>query len=173
MSLLFTMLILVVAVAAAGPCTRYLGRDAGYPLAGIYLLAAAAFLPAATSAMRGEETTYSVPWVSSLDVNFALQADGIGVIFTFIALLIGAVVFVYSARYLEDGRNLSFYLTMCAFTLSMVGLVLADDMVLLFISWELTSLASFLLIARSGYGGEMASLRTLTITFVGGLTFLA
>ncbi|MGB3259045.1 MAG: DUF4040 family protein [Ornithinimicrobium sp.] len=173
MSLLFTMLLLVVAVAAAAPCTRYLGRDAGYPLAGIYLLSAAAFLPAATRAMRGEETTYSVSWVESLNVNFALQADGIGVIFTFIALLIGAVVFVYSARYLEDGRNLSFYLTMCAFTLSMVGLVLADDMVLLFISWELTSLASFLLIARSGYGGELASLRTLTITFIGGLTFLA
>ncbi|MGB3829667.1 MAG: DUF4040 family protein [Ornithinimicrobium sp.] len=173
MSLLFTMIILVVAVAVSPVCTRYLGRDAGYPLAAIYLLAAAVFFPAAAGAMRGEETTYSAAWVPTLDVNFALQADGIGVIFTYIALLIGAVVFVYSARYLEDGRNLSFYLTMCAFTLSMVGLVLADDMVLLFISWELTSLASFLLIARSGYGGELASLRTLTITFIGGLTFLA
>ncbi len=173
MSLLFTILLLVVAVAAAPVCTTYLGRDAGYPLAGIYLLAAAVFFPAAAATMRGEETTYSVTWVSDLGVNFALQADGIGVVFTFIALLIGAVVFVYSARYLEDGRNLSFYLTMCAFTLSMVGLVLADDLVLLFISWELTSLASFLLIARSGYGGELASLRTLFITFLGGLTFLA
>lgn len=173
MSLLFTMLILVVAVAAAAPCTRFWGRDAGYPLAAIYLLAAVAFYPSAAAVMRGDESTYSIPWVSALNVNFALQADGIGVVFTFIALLIGAVVFVYSARYLEDGRNLSFYLTMCAFTLSMVGLVLADDMILLFVSWELTSLASFLLIARSGYGGELASLRTLTITFIGGLTFLA
>ncbi|MGB7450293.1 MAG: DUF4040 family protein [Ornithinimicrobium sp.] len=173
MSLLITTLLLVVAVAVSPTCTRYFGRDAGYPLAGIYLLATAAFFPAATAVMRGEEYTYSVPWVSALDVNFALQADGVGVVFTFIALLIGAVVFVYSARYLEDGRNLSFYLTMCAFTLSMVALVLADDMVLLFVAWELTSLASFLLIARSGYGGELASLRTLLITFLGGLTLLA
>ncbi|MGB3686633.1 MAG: DUF4040 family protein [Ornithinimicrobium sp.] len=173
MSLLITMVVLVVAIAAAPVCTHYLGRDAGYPLAAIYLVATATFLPAASAVMADEAYTYSVSWVETLNVNFALKADGIGVVFTFIALLIGAVVFVYSARYLEDGRNLSFYLTMCAFTFSMVGLVLADDMVLLFIFWELTSLASFLLIARSGYGGELASLRTLLITFLGGLFFLA
>lgn len=173
MNLLWTLLILVGAVVAAPACTRWLGRDAGYPLAGIYLLATAAFFPAAVDVLSGRRVTYSVPWVSTLDLNFALQADGIGVVFTFIALLIGAVVFAYSARYLQDGRHLSFYLVMCAFTLSMVGLVLADDMILLFLSWELTSLASFLLIARSGYGGELASLRTLIITFIGGLTMLA
>lgn len=173
MSLLATMLILVATVAVAPVCTRYLGRDAGYPLGVLYLLAAGAFFPAASATMRGETTTYNVEWVPSLNVNFALQADGIGVVFTFIALLIGAVVFIYSARYLEDGRNTSFYLTMCAFTLSMVGLVLADDLILLFVCWELTSLASFLLIARSGYGGELASLRTLLITFLGGLSLLA
>lgn len=173
MSLLATMLILVATVAVAPVCTRYLGRDAGYPLGALYLVAAGAFFPAAAATMRGETTTYLVEWVPSLNVNFALQADGIGVVFTFIALLIGAVVFVYSARYLEDGHNTSFYLTMCAFTLSMVGLVLADDLILLFVCWELTSLASFLLIARSGYGGELASLRTLLITFLGGLSLLA
>lgn len=173
MSLLWTLLILVAAVAAAPVCTHYLGREAGYPLAAVYLAATAAFMPAAAGVLRGEEVVYSVPWVPALDLNFALQADGIGVVFTMIALLIGAVVFVYSARYLEDGRHLSFYLVMAAFTLSMVGLVLADDMILLFLSWELTSLASFLLIARSGYGGELASLRTMTITFVGGVTLLA
>ncbi|MGB5952897.1 MAG: proton-conducting transporter membrane subunit, partial [Ornithinimicrobium sp.] len=170
---LITILVLVAAVAVSPVCCRFLGRNAGYPLAAIYLLAAVTFLPPTRAVVAGDEYTYSVSWVETLDVNFALQADGVGVIFTFIALLIGAVVFVYSARYLDAGRNLSFYLTMCAFTLSMVGLVLADDMVLLFIFWELTSLASFLLIARSGYGGELASLRTLLITFLGGLFFLA
>ncbi len=173
MALLWTLLILVVAVAVSPACTRYFGRDAGYPLAAIYLVATAVFLPAAAAVLRGESVTYSVPWVPDLGVNFALQADGIGVVFTMIALVIGAIVFVYSARYLHDGRHLSFYLVMCAFTLSMVGLVLADDLILLFMAWELTSLASFLLIARSGYGGELASLRTMIITFVGGLTMLA
>lgn len=173
MSLLWTLLILVISVLASPVFTRYLGRNAGYPLAAIYLAAAAAFTPAAIKVMNGEYVTYSVPWVPSLDLNFALRADGIGVIFTYIALIIGAVVFAYSARYFHDGRQTSFYLVMAAFTLSMVGLVLADDLILLFATWELTSIASFLLIARSGYGGELASMRTMIITFVGGLTMLA
>lgn len=173
MSLLGTLLILVVSVLASPVFTRYLGRNAGYPLAVIYLVAAAVFTPAAIKVMNGEHVTYSVPWVLALDLNFALQADGIGVVFTYIALIIGAIVFAYSARYFHDGRQTSFYLVMAAFTLSMVGLVLADDLILLFGTWELTSLASFLLIARSGYGGELASLRTMIITFVGGLTMLA
>ncbi|MCE0485889.1 DUF4040 family protein [Ornithinimicrobium sediminis] len=173
MALLWTLLVVAVAVAVAPACTRYLGRDAGYPLGVIYLVATAVFLPAAAAVLRGEPVTYSAAWVPDLGVNFALQADGIGVVFTMIALVIGAVVFFYSARYLHDGRHLSFYLVMAAFTLSMVGLVLADDLILLFMAWELTSLASFLLIARSGYGGELASLRTMIITFVGGLTMLA
>src|SRR5690606_30668872 len=59
------------------------------------------------------------------------------------------------------------------FTASMVGLVLADDLVLLFVTWEMTSIASFLLIARSGRGGQAASMRTLFITFLGGLSLLA
>src|SRR5690606_25877798 len=78
-----------------------------------------------------------------------------------------------SARYLERGRQLSFSLVMVLFTASMVGLVLADDLVLLFVTWEMTSIASFLLIARSGRGGQAASMRTLFITFLGGLSLLA
>jgi multicomponent Na+:H+ antiporter subunit A len=89
-----------------------------------------------------------------------------------IALIIGAAVFLYSAEYLGESRQLSFYLWMTAFAFGMVGLVLADDLILLFACWEITSLASFLLIARSGSAGETASARTLFITFVGGLTLL-
>ena len=123
--------------------------------------------------MTGEVVEWSVPWVPDLGLEIALRADGIGVVFTFIALLIGAVVLAYSTAYLTVGRNLSFYLFMAIFTLAMVGLVLADDLLLLFLCWELPSMASFLLIARSGYGGEGASMRTLLITFLGGLTLLA
>jgi multicomponent Na+:H+ antiporter subunit A len=173
MSLVWTLLVLVVAVAVTPSLTRAFDRNTGYPLALIYLVATAAFWPAVTSVMAGEPLAWSTPWVADLDVNLAFRADGIGVVFTLIALLIGAVVFAYSARYLPDGRHLSFYLVMAAFTLSMVGLVLADDLIVLFLCWELTSLASFLLIARSGHAGESASMRTLLITFVGGLTMLA
>jgi multicomponent Na+:H+ antiporter subunit A len=173
MSLVWTLGLLVVAVLVTPPLTRFLGRDTGYPLALVYLAATAAFWPAVTTVMAGETVSWTVAWIPDLDVNLALRADGVGVLFTLIALVIGAVVFLYSARYLQPGRQLSFYLVMAAFTLSMVGLALADDLILLFLCWELTSLASFLLIARSGQAGEPASMRTLLLTFVGGLTLLA
>jgi len=173
MTLVATLAVLAVAVAVTPWLTRVLGRDTGYPLAVGYLVATAAFWPAVTAVMAGEEAAWSVTWVAELDVNLALRADGIGVLFTLIALVIGAVVFLYSTRYLAPGRQTSFYLVMATFTLSMVGLALADDLILLFLCWELTSLASFLLIARSGHSGEAASMRTLLLTFVGGLTLLA
>ena len=173
MTLVWTLALSALAVLASFPLTRLLGRHAGWPLAALYLAAAAAFWPAAREVMTGEVVEWSVPWVPDLGLEIALRADGIGVVFTFIALLIGAVVLAYSTAYLTVGRNLSFYLFMAIFTLAMVGLVLADDLLLLFLCWELPSMASFLLIARSGYGGEGASMRTLLITFLGGLTLLA
>lgn len=173
MTLVWTLAISALTVLASFPLTRFLGRHAGWPLAVLYLVGTAAFWPAATQVMRGEVLEWSTPWVPDLGLEIALRADGIGVVFTFIALVIGAVVLAYSTAYLSEGRNLSFYLFMAIFTLSMVGLVLADDLILLFICWELTSLASFLLIARSGYGAEGSAMRTLLITFLGGLTLLA
>ena len=74
---------------------------------------------------------------------------------------------------IRDRRQLSFSLVMAMFTAAMVTLVLADDLVLLFVAWELTSIASFLLIARSGHPGEAASMRTMLLTFIGGLALLA
>ena len=178
MPVLLTLVCLSVGVAIAWPLSRAMGRRAGWILAMLYLLATAFFTPAALPVLTGttdiNATDFSVPWVPGLDVNFAFHTDGIGVLFTYIALVIGAVVFLYATKYLTDEENhTSFYLVMTIFTLSMVGLVLTNDLVVLFISWELTSLASFLLIARSGLGGQAASMRTLLITFIGGLTLLA
>ena len=167
------LLLALGAVAASTPLlTRWWGRNAGFPVAAAFLVLAALMVPLGSRVLDGEVHTESVSWVPSLDVSLALRLDGLALVFVMIALLIGALVFVYSTRYLKPGRQLDFYLLMAAFTLSMVGLVLADDLILLFLSWELTSLASFLLIARSGSGGEAASSRTLLVTFVGGLALL-
>lgn len=154
------------------PLTRALGRRAGWPLAAVLLALAAVTVPAAHRVLDGDDVTWTWLWVPDLDVELALRLDGLSLVFVMIALLIGAVVLAYSAEYLSEGRQLSFYLWMTVFALGMVGLVLADDLVLLFLCWEVTSLTSFLLIARSGSGGEAASGRTLLITFIGGLTLL-
>nr|WP_245354194.1 DUF4040 family protein [Brachybacterium sacelli] len=176
-SVLWTLLILVATVAITPVLDRALGRSACWILAALYLLATAALVPAASAVLGGSTqaavTTFSVPWAPQWGIDFALRADGVGIVFAMIALVIGAVVLAYSARYLDPGPQLSFSLVMALFTASMVGLVLADDLVLLFVTWELTSIASFLLIARSGRGGQAASMRTLLITFLGGLALLA
>ena len=172
MSMVWTLVVLAVAVASTPLLDRALGRAAGWPLAAAYLVATATLWPAVGEAFAGRQESVRVPWVAPLGIDFALRADGLGIAFCLIALLIGAVVFAYSTAYLGSGPQLSFYLVMTTFTLSMVGLVLADDLVLLFICWELTSLASFFLVARSGHAGEAASMRTLLMTYIGGLALI-
>ncbi|MDO5092567.1 MAG: proton-conducting transporter membrane subunit, partial [Propionibacteriaceae bacterium] len=172
MAVLISLAFLGLAFVATPGLTRVLGRNTGWPLAVLYLAAAAALVPTATAVAAGERPAWSVDWVPSLGIRLAFAVDGLGLVFSYIALLIGAIVFVYSTRYLPMGRSLSFYQVMTAFTLSMQALVLADDLVVLFICWEFTSLASFLLIARSGHAGEGASMRTLLITFLGGVLLL-
>ena len=164
--------LLVLAFFANPLLVRFLGRNAGWPLAAIYVAAAVVEAPAAGVVATGERPAWDVEWLPTLGIRLAFAADGLGLVFSFMALLIGAAVFIYSTRYLPAGRNYAFYQVMTAFTLSMQALVLADDLVVLFICWELTSLASFLLIASAGKAGEGASMRTLLITFVGGVLLL-
>ncbi|WP_431860714.1 DUF4040 family protein [Micrococcus terreus] len=175
MSTALTLTLLAVGLVLTPVLCRLLGRNAGWPLAVVYLGAAALYWPALSAGPGTDAADVSVPWVTlgELTVHASFSADPIASVFTLIALLIGAVVLIYSTRYLEPGPNLSFYLGMALFTLAMVGLVTADDLIVLFLCWELTSLASFLLIARSGQGAFAPSMRTLLITFVGGLALLA
>lgn len=174
---------IVVALAGAAvilspPLVRLLDRKAGWPLAALFLMAAAVLGTRLPEILSGAADTWSVTWVRDflapgVDVEFALRADSLGAFFALLALLIGAVVFIYSAAYLPKRQgNTSFYTIMTAFTLAILLLVLADDVLVLFIGWELVSIASFLLIARSGSAGEAGSVRTLVLTFIGGLTLL-
>lgn len=167
-----TIIALSVLVFITPLLTRAMGRATGWVLAAAYLGVAALFTPTAAEVMAGSTPDVSFSWIPSLGVELALRADGIGVVFTYIALIIGAIVFVYSTSYLAPERNTSFYWLMVIFTFSMVALVLSNDLIVLFVCWELTSLASFFLIARSGSPGQAPALRTMLFTFVGGLSLL-
>ncbi len=172
MTLVWLLLSLALVPAIIVPLTQALGRRTGWVLAAAFVALALALIPHARTVLDGGSVEQTYAWVPALDIEFALRLDGLGLVFVMIALLIGAAVFAYSAEYLSPGRHLGFFLWMTVFALGMVGLVLADDLILLFLCWEITSLASFLLIARSGSGGEAASVRTLLITFIGGLALL-
>ncbi len=179
MTLPLVLALVGLTVVLSPVLVRLMDRRAGWPI-GLVLAAAAVLLGREyPRVVDGEDLSWTVPWARDLmgpgtEVAFALRADGLGIFFAMLALVIGAVVMIYSAAYLpQKSGNTSFYTIMTAFTLSVLLLVLSDDVVLLFISWELVSLASFLLIARSGSSGEAGSYRTLILTFFGGLTLLA
>ena len=179
MTLIYVVLLAALAVVLAPVTVKVADRAAGYPLAGIFIVAAGLLAKEFGTLSTGEELSFSRTWVgdvvgTGIDVHFALRGDALGVFFAMLALVIGAVVFTYSAAYLPKGKgNTSFYLLMTAFTMSILLLALANDVILLFFAWELVSLASFMLIARSGKAGEKGSQRTLILTFIGGLTLLA
>ncbi|MEJ5918918.1 DUF4040 family protein [Corynebacterium sp. H78] len=190
MTLLSVPALVACALVLTPLFVKLLDRHAGWPIVAFFIAAVVQLARLApdvfptttgTAGPSGQSTpvTWSTSWASamlpeSIDANFALRLDPLSLTFALLALLVGSVVFIYSTAYLpkRDG-TMSFYLLMTAFMLAVVLLVLADDVVLLFIAWELVSMASFLLIARSGSSGEDGSIRTLILTFTGGLFLLA
>ena len=112
----------------------------------------------------------------SLDVALSFRLDGLGLLFAFIVALIGTLIIVYSGGYLKGdprlGRFLSF---MLLFMGSMLGVVLADNVITLFVFWELTSVTSFLLIGfdHEDPRSRRSALQALLVTGGGGLALLA
>ena len=173
-TLLSVPLLVACALVLTPLFVKLFDKNAGWPIAAFFLAAAFQLSRMAGPILDGAPVSWSMPWSAELNITFALKLDPLSLVFAMLALLVGSVVFIYSAAYLHRGdRIMSFYLLMTAFMLSVLLLVLADDVALLFIGWELVSMASFLLIARSGSSGELGSLRTLYLTFTGGLLLLA
>ncbi|HSK60916.1 MAG TPA: DUF4040 family protein [Actinomycetospora sp.] len=148
---------------------RVMGREAGWLLAS-GMVALGVVLPLTVPA---DGRTASLPWIPALDVAFRLRLDGLALLFGVLVLVIGGAVLAYSTRYFAPGPHATFYGLMSLFTMAMLGLVLADDVILMVVMWELTTLCSFFLISRSGPPGETPAARTLLVTFVGGLALLA
>ncbi|MDO4631505.1 MAG: DUF4040 family protein [Corynebacterium sp.] len=181
MSLIIVLGVAVVAIALSPILVRLIGSRAGYPLGMLAITDAILLsreLPRVFVTQDPITATYT--WVPDLlgtgsNIGFDLRLDGLAAFFALLALIIGAIVFIYSAAYLpKNGVGITnFYTLMTTFMAAVLLLVFADDVFLLFIAWELVSLASFMLIARSGgAGGEAGSQRTLILTFIGGLTLL-
>jgi multicomponent Na+:H+ antiporter subunit A len=162
--------------------TRVIGRNAGWiAAAGLAALALAVVdrLPeildsSGSSSLNGAIRETS-PWIPSLDIALGLRLDGLSALFLIIVLGIGALVMAYSARYMSE-RNVNphtgYFAWMLLFAFAMTGLVLADDLILLFVFWELTTLCSFFLINRSGDKASAPAVRTLLVTAMGGLSLL-
>lgn len=157
-------------VFVAPVAVRVLKRFAGWALAALLVVVLVSLLSVhATVGDTGEVW----PWIPSADIALRLRIDGLGFLFAVIVLGIGAVVMVYSTSYLRAPRSPGFYTLMSAFAAAMLTLVLADDLVVLFVAWELTTLCSYLLILRSGPTARGPATRTIIVTAAGGLSLLA
>jgi multicomponent Na+:H+ antiporter subunit A len=116
------------------------------------------------------------PWIPGLGVELSFLIDGLALTFALLITGIGALVFAYSASYFKGHPKLVRLLTLLVlFELSMLGLVLADNLILMFVFWELTTVTSFLLV---GFDHERAdarnkALQALLVTAAGGLALLA
>lgn len=169
------MWLISVVVASGGlvitaPALARLGsRVAGWTLA-VALLALAAVLVQSYPGDGRIET--HLAWMPTIGVDFGLRLDGLSFFFALIVLIIGAIVMIYASGYITEPQPLSFYTLMTAFAAAMLLLVLADDLIVMFVAWELTTLCSYLLILRSGPQAGPPATRTLLVTAAGGLCLL-
>jgi multicomponent Na+:H+ antiporter subunit A len=171
------------AAAAVAPLLVYRwGRMAFYPLALVPL--GSLIWVVANWPERGRAPTVNLSWVSELSMDITLRFDPLAAIMSVLVLGIGALVLFYCADYFNhhagpqrgrtEKRLPSFAAELVAFSGAMFGLVVSDNMLVLYVFWELTTVLSFLLV---GHYAERATSRraatqALLVTTTGGLAML-
>ncbi len=176
MNILLSVLV-IFAFAFVGPFVgKYAEKFSGWILALVPLsvfLWFAGFIPEISG---GEVFNESHVWVSYLGINMSFYLDGLSLLFALIITGVGTFIMIYGGGYLAGDPNIGrFYFSILLFMGSMLGVVLADNIIALFIFWELTSISSYLLI---GYYHEKeesrkSALQALIVTGSGGLAMLA
>ncbi|WP_299965129.1 monovalent cation/H+ antiporter subunit A [uncultured Roseobacter sp.] len=173
-------LFLIVALPFFGALLPGLMNSAGrQACAGItFTVSLTAFIGLLTNlpaVLAGEVVSARVEWMPSLGMNFTLMLDGLGFFFALLILGIGLLIIAYGRAYLSRKDNMGeFFTYLLLFQGAMVGIVLSDNILLLLVFWELTSLSSFLLI---GYWkhlpeGRQGARMALTVTGMGGLALI-
>lgn len=163
----------VLMMAAIAPHSR----RAAVTWAGLATLAGCGIVAAVgPDIFAGNVLRWRIDWLPQIGLAFGFRMDGLAWMFAWLICAIGALVVLYGAYYLapEDPPR-RFFVFLLLFMGAMLGVVLADNLLLLVVFWELTSLSSFLLI---GYWHQRSDARegarmALTITGAGGLALLA
>ncbi len=131
------------------------------------------FLP---EMIQGEKLYFRFPWFNAAGVNLSFCLDGLSWLFALLITGIGTLIVIYSGAYFDAQSEIErLYSYLFIFMASMLGLVLSNNLITLFVFWELTSLTSFLLIGfqHEKTSARKAAFQALFITVVGGLALLA
>jgi multicomponent Na+:H+ antiporter subunit A len=170
---------LILSPFAAAPLSAWLvGR---YPAAARWAALWPAVLAVALAIEFGSVLTagsrvVELDWAPSLGLSLSFNLDGLGLLFALLITAIGTLVVLYASRYLEGHRDASrFYASLFAFMGAMLGVALSDNILTLFVFWELTGFTSFLLIGfeHDRADARSAALQALIVTGGGGLALLA
>ncbi|WP_149739850.1 putative monovalent cation/H+ antiporter subunit A [Rhizobium sp. RU20A] len=173
---MLALLLPFVGALLAPLAVRAFGGAAAWVLALLPLGAFAILSRHLGAVSEGQALTAGFDWIPSLGVRFSILIDGLSLTFALLVTGIGALIVLYAGGYLKGhphlGRFLSF---LFLFMGAMLGLVLSDSFLMLFVYWELTSIASFLLIGfdHTRTAARRAALQALVVTGAGGLLLLA
>ena len=149
----------VVAIAAAWFVSRFPHRAA--VLAAWPALLTIVLGSQLRNAAHGGPRLIELPWAPSLGLSLSFNLDGLGLLFAILIAGIGALIVVYASRYLAGHAHAGrFYASLFAFMGAMLGVVLSDNILTLFVFWELTGFTSYLLI---GFEHERASARAAAL----------
>ena len=143
----------------------------GITLFAILILFSLSYIP-----FGGGSLIQSWTWIEAIGLNFSFRIDGLSMLFAYIILGIGILIIFYAKYYLSPKDSMArFYTYLLLFMGSMLGIVMSENILLLILFWELTSLSSFLLISFWQYKktGRDGAMMALVITGAGGLALFA
>ncbi|MBO0663531.1 putative monovalent cation/H+ antiporter subunit A [Jiella sp. MQZ9-1] len=165
-----------IAAALAPIFKRLFKHHAAWILALAPALAFAILFSFLPSIANGGVIQFGYDWIPAFDIRFSFRIDGLASTFALLITGIGTLIVLYSGGYLQGHRDQErFFSFILMFMGSMLGLVLADDLMTLFVYWELTSITSFLLIGfdHDREKARRGAIQALAITGGGGLALLA
>ncbi|MCT8088577.1 monovalent cation/H+ antiporter subunit A [Acinetobacter sp. C_4_1] len=142
---------------------------------GVSLSSLTLLLLQAKEVFNGGTVTQTWAWLPQLGIDLSFRLDALGLLFCLLISGIGTLIYIYAYYYLNPRNSLSkLYLLLMLFMASMLGISLSNNLILLLIFWELTSISSFLLVGYwSNYeAAQRGSRMALTITGMGGLAML-
>lgn len=161
-------------VALAG---KRLGPRVGWLALVFPLISIGALLALATNSDLPGRSVIEWVWIPSLGINLSFVVDGLSLFFGLVVSVMGCLIFFYAAHYLDEhyehhGR---FYCYLTLFMGAMLGTVFANNLMVLFVFWELTGLASFLLIGfdHATEDSRVGARQALLVTGLTGLVMLA
>jgi multicomponent Na+:H+ antiporter subunit A len=171
--LLLTLFLLALTAPSA---IRRLGPDFLAVPAALFAVLAGLIIAAIPAISQGRVLTARVAWIPALGLNVDLRLDALATVMCAVIAVLGAAVLTFSVRYFPPGDDgLPKYAgSLIAFAAAMFALVLADNLLLLVVCWELTGILSYLLIAHRvrKITSRRAATQALMVTTAGGLTLL-